>query len=117
MTSREELNLLLIDERHRDLCLTCPLAECVWIKSRATYLCPIEQQSKKGKPVIPEMPEGYLTLMDVAQEINISYSALTQRLRKRWHTIPGIRRHFNHKLLIPASQVEWVAEMVELRDF
>lgn len=115
MTSAEELNLLLIDDSHRDLCLTCPLAECVWVLSKATYLCPIEQKSKKQ--AIQEIPQGYLTLRDVAQEINITYTALTQRLRRRWHTIPGIRRYLGHTLLIPANQLEWVAEMVELRDF
>ena len=115
MTSAEELSLLLIDERYRNLCLTCPLVECVWTLSKATYLCPIEQQSNKGQKS-PEIPEKYLTLREVAREINISYSALTQRLRRRWHAIPGIRRHYR-KLLIPANQLEWVAEMVELRDF
>lgn len=113
MTSREELNLRLIDDRHANICLDCPLAECVWMSALPKSLCPIERgEGRQNK----DIPAGYLTTAQMSEQLGVTYNSIVNRMKNKWHMVGGIRRHFSHKYLIPVREVERVAGLMGLYD-
>lgn len=114
MTSRDELNLLLIDDRNAAVCLDCPLAQCVWESELPKYLCPIERGETRAKG--REIPDGYVTTGQICEQLGVTYNSVIARMKNKWHLVGGIRRHLGHKFLIPAREVERVAGLLGLYD-
>lgn len=89
-----------------DICLTCPLDECVGAMS---VRCPLngapQQRSVKarwlGGPRTPDPPPGWMTIKMAVDKYDVSYYQVIRRLKNE--TLKGDRDKYNSWLVCEKS--------------
>jgi hypothetical protein len=105
---------MTIDSAYRNICLSCPLVECVHVDTKQKRsLCPIPE--KLTRP--DETTGAYLSRAELAEMFCLSYTQVGHRLRPHYHRIPGIFRPYRRELLFPRSQLHMIRMIIEEADF